>query len=421
MAERKNTQKRIHGVVRTGGRSAQTAARPERTASESEAVQQQAVQSMPRQRYYYDYSLLCALILIFAIGLIVIYSSSQYMAMQEKNNASYYFKRQLVIGGAGLIAAVIASLFDYRLLKGVLSRAAYIGSCGLLVFTLVGGLASHGKTRWLQILGGSFQPTELAKIGLIVFMAAFIAERGPNMNKRQNWSRVIIYGLIPTGLIASQNISSGVIVAMITAIMMFVALDYYKIFFALLAAAGAFIAGLKPALHWIIIHSGMTESPSHYALKRVFGWAAPEIFEGDAYQTVQGLYAIGSGGMTGHGLGDSIQKYGAIPEVQNDMIFTIVCEEFGFIGAATIVILYIYILVRIYKIAVNARDLFGTMLCTGVMAHLGLQAVLNIAVVTAVIPNTGVTLPFISYGGSAILFTMLEMGIVLSVAHRIRV
>lgn len=417
MAERRDRQKTVYSA-KSG-----TAYRVERgqVITDRQAVNNNVSVKKPGARYFYDYSLLCALILLFAIGLIVIYSSSQYMAFQEKNNATFYFKRQLTIGGFGLIVAVVASLFDYRLLKGILSRIAYIGSCGMLLFTLILGQASHGKTRWLQLFGSSFQPTELAKIGLIIFLAAFAAERGPNMNKTKNWVRAAIYGAVPALLVGSQNISSGVIVAMITAIMLFIALDNYVVFFGLLAAAGAFVAGLKPGLHWLILRSGMTESPSHYALKRVFGWAAPEIFEGDAYQTVQGLYAIGSGGMTGHGLGESIQKYGAIPEVQNDMIFTIVCEEFGFIGAATIVLLYIYILVRIYNIAINARDLFGTMLCTGVMAHLGLQVVLNIAVVTAVIPNTGVTLPFISYGGSAVLFTMLEMGLVLSVAHRIKV
>ena len=154
-------------------------------------------------------------------------------------------------------------------------------------------------------------------------------------------------------------------------------------------------------------------------MRRILGWASPETFPDDAYQTLQSLYAIGSGGITGHGLGDSIQKFGKLPEAQNDMIFSIVCEEFGFIGAATLMLLFMYLIYRIYQVARNANDMLGTMLCTGVMAHLGIQVVLNIAVVTGVIPNTGVTLPFISYGGSAVLFTMCEIGLVLSVAHKI--
>ena len=381
------------------------------------------IEAAPKRRpmAYFDYSLLCAVLLMFAIGLIVIYSSSQYMALQEKSDASYYFIKQLKYGGAALIVGLLTTKIDYKYLKGPVSQAGYIASIVLLMATLAFGLASHGRTRWMSFMGGSFQPTEIAKIGVILMFATFVSRLGPYMNKRENIWKGVLIGALPAVIIASQNISSGIIVAMMTAIMLFVAIDNYKVFYGLLAAAAAVLASLKPLLHYIIIHTGMTESPSKYYLKRIVGWAAPEIFGTDAYQTVQGLYAIGSGGITGHGLGDSIQKYGAIPEVQNDMIFTIVCEEFGVMGAAFIILLYIYILYRIYNIAINARDVFGTMICTGVLAHLGLQAVLNIAVVTAVIPNTGVTLPFISYGGTAIICTMFEIALVLNVAHRIRV
>ncbi len=358
---------------------------------------------------------------MFAIGLIVIYSSSQYMALQEKNDAAFYMQKQLKYGCAALIAGLITTRVDYKILKGPLSQIGYWGCIALLLVTIISGIASHGKTRWMAFMGRSFQPTEFAKIGLILFFATYVAQRGTNMNKPKYIWRSICIAALPAVITASQNISSGVIVVMMTTIMLFVAIDNYKAFYGLLALAAAVVAGLKPALHYLIIHMGITESPSKYYLKRIVGWAAPEIFSTDAYQTVQGLYAIGSGGIIGHGLGDSIQKYGAIPEVQNDMIFTIVCEEFGVLGAAFIILLYIYILYKIYNIAVNARDLFGTMICTGVMAHLGLQAVLNIAVVTAVIPNTGVTLPFISYGGSAIICTMLEIALVLNVAKRIKV
>lgn len=372
-------------------------------------------------RTYFDYSLFSAVLLIFAIGLIVIYSSSQYMALQEKNDAAFYMQKQLKYGAAALVIGLITTKIDYKILKGSLSKIGYWLCIGLLLATIISGIASHGKTRWMALMGRSFQPTEFAKIGLILLFSTYVAQLGTYMNKPKHIWHAICIGALPAVIIASQNISSGIIVAMMTAIMLFVAIDNYKAFYALLALAAATVAGLKPALHYLIIQMGITESPTKYYLKRIFGWAAPEIFSTDAYQTVQGLYAIGSGGIIGHGLGDSIQKYGAIPEVQNDMIFTIVCEEFGVLGAAFIILLYIYILYRIYNIAVNARDLFGTMICTGVMAHLGLQAILNIAVVTAVIPNTGVTLPFISYGGSAIIGTMFEIALVLNVAKRIKV
>ncbi len=375
-------------------------------------------------RYFYDYSLLFAIIFIFALGLLIIYSSSQYMASLEKQgNSGYYFMKQLTIGGAGLIGAIIMSFLDYRWLKNLFNGAcvkiAYLASIGLLLFTLVGGLASHGKSRWVVIMGVNFQPAEVAKVGLILALALFISKYGPATKEPKNLIRAIVLGLVPTILIVTQNISSAVIVALIAAVMIFVAVDDVKSFVVLgtMALAGFFSA--KPLVRKYIEVTGTVTRPEKYYMRRIFGWAAPEIFPDDAYQTQQSLYAIGSGGMTGHGLGESIQKFGKIPEVQNDMIFAILCEEFGFIGAATLIVLFIYIIYRIYQIAINASDLFGTMICTGVMAHLGAQVVLNIAVVTNVIPNTGVTLPFISYGGSAILLTMAEVGLVLSVAHKI--
>ncbi|MBQ1424035.1 MAG: FtsW/RodA/SpoVE family cell cycle protein [Lachnospiraceae bacterium] len=388
-------------------------------------MQQSRSQAQPaaarKPRRYYDYSLLFGVIFIFALGLLVIYSSSQYTAMLEKGDAQFYFKKQLMIGSAGLVIAIVMSLFDYRLVKNaVVAYGAYLGACGLLLITLISGLASHGKTRWLVIAGISFQPAEVAKVGLIVLLAYYVSLHGPNMHKRKYLIRAIGYSIIPTILILKQNISSAFIVAMIAAVMLFVAIRNYAAFLALGTAALAALFSAKPLLHKYIVDNGMTTRPEKYWMRRIVGWAAPEIFEADAYQTMQGMYAIGSGGMTGHGLGESIQKFGKIPEVQNDMIFTIICEEFGFIGAATIILLFFYIIYRIYKIAYNAPDVFGTMLCAGVMAHLGLQVALNIAVVTMVIPNTGVTLPFISYGGSAVLVTMAEIGIVLSVAHQIR-
>ena len=416
----KQVQRLNNNRIKSSGTQARTNM-PQGSAASVQTNRTRAAAPQRKSGAYFDYSLFSAVLLIFAIGLIVIYSSSQYMALHEKGTASFYMTKQLKYGGTALILGLLTTKIDYKILKGPVSRLGYWGCIGLLLATIIVGIASHGKTRWMLLMGQSFQPTEFAKIGLILLFSTYVSQHGPNMNKPEHIWRSICIGALPAAIIATQNISSGIIVAMMTAIMLFVAIDNYKVFYALLAAAGVTVAGLKPLLHYIIIQAGITESPSKYYLKRIVGWAAPEIFGTDAYQTVQGLYAIGSGGIIGHGLGESIQKYGAIPEVQNDMIFTIVCEEFGVLGAAFIIILYIYILYRIYNIAVNARDLFGTMICTGVMAHLGLQAVLNIAVVTAVIPNTGVTLPFISYGGSAIVSTMLEIALVLNVAKRIRV
>ena len=376
-----------------------------------------------KQRYFYDTSLLCAVIFIFALGCLIIYSSSQYMAALERSgNSAYYFKRQLVIGGIGLLAAVFMSFMNYRWFdkfNAAAVKLAYWIPVALLGYTLIRGVASHGKSRWMSIAGIQFQPTEVAKIGLIIWIAWFISKKGKNIGKRENVLTVIAHAALPFVLILSQNISSAIIVALIAAVMLFVALENEKIFALLGVVSLALVAAVKFGIQLFIQQTGYSARSTHYWLRRILGWAAPETFPDDAYQTLQSLYAIGSGGLTGHGLGDSIQKFGKLPEAQNDMIFAIVCEEFGFIGAATLILLFMYLIYRIYQVAKNADDMFGTMLCTGVMAHLGIQAVLNIAVVTGAIPNTGVTLPFISYGGSAVLFTMCEIGLVLSVAHRI--
>ena len=155
-----------------------------------------------------------------------------------------------------------------------------------------------------------------------------------------------------------------------------------------------------------------------YQMERILSWLYPEKY--DAYQTMQGLYAIGSGGLTGQGLGESLQKLGPLPEAHNDMIFTVICEELGLFGAVSVILIFLFIIYRCMLIASNARDLFGSFLAIGVMAHISIQVVLNIAVVTNSIPNTGVTLPFISYGGTAVLILMAEIGLVLSVSNRIK-
>ena len=376
-----------------------------------------------KKKYYYDTSLLCAVIFVFALGCLIIYSSSQYTAALERNgNSAYYFKRQLVIGGIGLVCAVIMSLMNYRWLDkfhAIAVKISYWGSIGLLGITLVKGIASHGKARWINIFGIQFQPAEVAKIGLIIWIAWFISKKGRSIRERDNLLNIIGHAALPFVLIIKQNISSAIIVALIAAVMLFVALENEKIFAVLGVGALAGMAAIKCGIQFYIQQTGFSTRSTHYWMRRILGWASPETFPDDAYQTLQSLYAIGSGGITGHGLGDSIQKFGKLPEAQNDMIFSIVCEEFGFIGAATLMLLFMYLIYRIYQVARNANDMLGTMLCTGVMAHLGIQVVLNIAVVTGVIPNTGVTLPFISYGGSAVLFTMCEIGLVLSVAHKI--
>lgn len=373
---------------------------------------------VPKPRYYYDRSLLAIIFVTSLFGLLMIYSSSQYIAFMSGKDADYYFTHQAMFVAGGMLAALGISLLNYHWLR-YFAKFGILLAIALLLLVLLIGSSGKGAQRWLEIGGVRFQPTEPAKAALIVYLAAKIAQFGPRIGKWRNLRGVLLVSVIPILLVTKENLSSGIIMAGIVFVMLFVACRQWKWFVGLASAGIAAILAAKPLAAWTITRLNLSR-PESYHLRRVFGWALPERFPDDAYQTLQGLYAIGSGGLTGQGLGESIQKFGKLPEAQNDMIFTIICEELGFIGAAAVVLLFLCIIYRLMKIAQDSEDLFGSMLCVGIIAHLSIQVILNIAVVTGVIPNTGVTLPFISYGGSAVFFTLIEIGIALSVAHRIR-
>ena len=374
-----------------------------------------------RGKNAYDYPLLISVIFIFAFGLLMIYSGSRYVALIDHKDATYYFSRQLRRGCIGLAVAIVCSKVNYKYLKAAFFWiAAYLAALILPLVTLIMGAASHGKTRWLSVLETSFQPAELTKLGLIVSLSVILSAAGSRLKDKRFFWVIFGMGIIPAGLIFCENLSSGFIILFIVAVLMFAASERWKLFACTAAAGVGAFAAAKPLIRTFVEKSGYTSTPTQYWLRRILAWALPERYATESYQTTQGLYAIGSGGMLGRGLGESIQKFGKIPEVQNDMIFSVICEEFGFLGAATVIVLYMLILIRIYIVAKNCRDMFGKLLCCGVMAHIGIQVVLNIAVVTGVFPNTGVTLPFISYGGTAIMCTMAEIGIVLSVSNQNR-
>ena len=383
------------------------------------AQTQQAEAKQRRPKRFYDYSLLFAVLFISALGLIMVYSSSQYTAALRYNgDSTYLFKRQAQMIGIGLFLALAFSKVDYHLLRKF-SKPIYAIAIVLLVATMILGVASHGRTRWIRIAGIQFQPTEPAKIALIVMLSTLISRYGYYINKWKFARIYLLIAFIPTALIGQANLSSGIIMAGITVLMLFVGC---RIWWPFLCMGGMALAGLvftKPIITNWVLKNNITTTGS-YQLMRVLAWAMPERFSADSYQTLQGIYAIGSGGVTGQGLGESIQKFGKLPEAQNDMIFAIICEELGLIGAIAVIFIFFFIIYRLMRLAVNAPDLFGSMLCIGIMAHISLQVILNIAVVTNVIPNTGVTLPFISYGGSAVIFTLAEIGIALSVSNRIR-
>lgn len=368
-------------------------------------------------RHFYDYSLLFCIIFLTAFGLVMIYSASSYSAQLEYDgNAAYFMLRQGKIAAAGFVFMLIISKMDYHFFARF-AVPAYGMSYLLMIAVSLIGTEANGKRRWLRLGPISFQPTEFVKIALIVMLAAVIAEMGSRINKWKSMGFVLALTAPLAGLVAMNNLSSGIIIMGISVSMLFVACRIKWPFFlggAACMGTLAFAGPIGKALNTI----GLLQD---YQYNRILAWLNPESDPTDkGFQVLQGLYAIGSGGLTGQGLGESIQKLGFLPESQNDMIFAIICEELGLFGAVSIILIFLFMIYRFMLIAWNAPDLLGGLLVVGVMGHIAIQVILNIAVVSNSIPNTGITLPFISYGGTSILFLMAEMGIVLSVSNQIK-
>lgn len=368
-----------------------------------------------KQQSYYDYSMLILVIFIVAFGLVMVYSASSYTAQtkQEYNyDAAYFLKRQAWAVLLGIVAMLIVSKFDYRLLirpighlKIRLVTCLYLLSIVLQIVVLFVGKELNGSKRWLNIAGMGFQPSEITKIAVILYTSYLIYKAPRAMNKGLGVLRVFIFMLVPIMAVAIENFSTALVIGVIMAGICFVS-SKKKWFYGIAALLCTGVGGL------FIVLGGA------YRVERFEIWRNIETHE-KGHQIRQGMYAIASGGMFGTGLGQSMQKLGFIPEAFNDMIFTIICEELGLFGAIVVVSMFLILIWRIFIIAVNAPDLFGGLICAGVLIHIALQVILNICVVTNFVPATGVSLPFISYGGTSVSILLAEMGLVLSVSNRI--
>ena len=355
-----------------------------------------------------DYSLLVVVVFLLGFGLVMLYSSSYYSASLKFNDAAWYLKKQIVATALGIVAMIFSTFFDYRWFKKF-TWIIFIGSL-LSVFLVLTplGIEANGARRWVDLKVISIQPAEIVKIAVILCMAAILSYNVKKVNGLISILMVYTLALIPAGMIflITDNFSSALIVAAIGAIMLIVACKNNKGFIALI------IILMAIAVVGLLLLGG-------FRATRIMVWLNPEQYSSKGgFQVLQGLYAIGSGGLFGKGLGQSVQKLGFVPEAQNDMIFTIICEELGLFGGIAVLLLFAFLIWRFMVIANNATDLYGSLVAVGVMAHIAVQVILNVAVVTNTIPNTGVTLPFISYGGTSVVFLLSEMGIVLSVARR---
>ena len=342
------------------------------------AVQKKSWKKPKRRPQAMDYSILFLVLFLVGFGLVILYSTSSYKASLLYNDTTYWVKKQALFAAMGICGMLFIATRDYHIWqkKWWFAWVIYGGVIGLLLLTFAIGAASHGSQRWISIGPFSLQPSELAKIGIILFLAAYISSKSREMRQ---WKKMVI------PFVATPLLVPFVVIGLIG-----------------VAGAGGLL---------------LTQG---YRMERITVWLDPAASE-KGHQTIQGLYAIGSGGLFGKGLGQSMQKLGFLPEANNDMIFSVICEELGLFGALCVLALFFALIWRFMVIAVNAPDLYGSMIVVGVIAHIGIQVFINIAVATNTIPNTGIPLPFISYGGSSLVFMLLEMGLVLSVSRYINV
>ena len=347
-----------------------------------------------------DYTLLVIVFLLVAVGLVILYSTSAYNGDVKFHDSFYYLKKQVFATILGLVMMFWVAGIDYHVWQQF-AAVCYLAAVGLSIAVMLFGKEYNGSKRWLSLGPFSFQPSEFAKVALIIFLSWIVTKHAKTIAKTGTMFRIVLWMLPIVGLVGTSNLSTAIIILGIGVVLVFVASPRYAQFVGMGVLGCAFM-GIFLALE-------------SYRLERLAIWRNPENYE-KGYQTLQGLYAIGSGGLFGTGLGNSVQKLGFVPEAQNDMIFSIICEELGLVGAAFIVFLFMILIWRFFLIATHSRDLFGALIASGAMAHMMIQVILNIAVVTNTIPNTGITLPFISYGGTSVVFLLIEMGLVLSVS-----
>ena len=362
-----------------------------------------------------DLPFLLLVLLLTGIGLIMMFSASFPSAYYESGDGAYYFKRQLVFAILGIAAMLVLGRINYARWRGI-SRIAMFVALFLLVLVIIPGvgITRNNATRWLgvgEVL--TFQPSEIAKLAVVLYFANSISMKKEKMlDFREGVLPYMAYlGIFAVLMMLEPHLSGTIIIVVTGAVMM--VLGGIRGWLVALGLGGA---GLGAFTYVKLVEKGII----HYGAGRIQMWHDPwQDFLGDGWQQCQCLISIGSGGLWGVGLGKSRQKFLYLPEEHNDCIFAIVCEELGLIGACVIMLLFAALIIRGFWIALHARDRFGALLAAGIMTQIGLQTFLNIAVVSGLVPNTGVSLPFFSYGGTALALQLAEMGLVLSVSRQI--
>lgn len=374
------------------------------------AIEREAI---PVKRHQCDFTLLVAIILLCFVGIVMITSSSYYFSYNKFGDSLHFFKRQIIWLALGLGVMFFISNMHYKVFKRF-SLPTYLLSIFFLILVLLIGQEINGAKRWLF----GFQPSEFAKIATTIFMASYISKNYKYVKTWKYLLNVLILVGIPVLLIGVENMSTALVVLTIGGALIFlsgVPLRRLMLMVLPVGGLGTFFLML-PVLN--IPGLSKLAEDLMYRINRIQVWKNPWSDPlGGGFQTIQSLYAVGSGGLFGVGLGQSLQKRGFIPEAHNDIIFSIICEELGLLGAVVVILLFTILIWRGIKVAMNAPDLFSSLLAAGAVTQVAVQVIINVAVNTNTIPVTGMPLPFISYGGSSLLFLMMSMGILLNVSR----
>lgn len=362
-----------------------------------------------------DFMLLFLILLLVMFGVVMVFSASYYHSIDHYSDRFYFLKKQGMWAIISTISMFIVMNINYKFWKKI-APLAYIGSISLVAIVLIIGVSAKGATRWLKFGVLGFQPSEFAKIGLIIFLSSLMGRGLKKISNNKNVFKYMMLILVPTILVGIENWSTALVIFGVGCVLVYISsLDLKVMYFILMVVVVVYVG-----LYFIVPHMELTKYvPDKYKsrIHRVEVWLNPwSDPKDDGFQTIQSLYAVGSGGIFGLGIGKSRQKLGYIPEAHNDIIFSIVCEELGLIGAFLVIFTFMMLIYKGIKIAINAPDAFACLVATGITSLVAIQVIINIAVITNVIPVTGMSLPFISYGGSSLLSLMSAMGILLNIS-----
>ncbi len=364
----------------------------------------------------FDFVLFITILILLAIGIVMVLSASSPKALSEDGDSYSYVRKQAIFAIIGIALMLVISKIDYKI-YAKFANIAYIGSIVMLASTKFLGSSSKGATRWLNLGFVKFQPSEIVKIALIVFYAVWLTK---NRDKLKDFKKGFVVPLLfiaPIALIllfVQNHLSVTIIIVAVISIMMLMAGTKLKYFL----ISGIILAVVGGTALFTYIQIKEPEEEGSFRLARITTFLDPwSDAKGDGWQIIQSLYAIGSGGLFGAGLGESKQKFLYIPEPHNDFIFSVLAEELGFIGCIVVIILFAVLIWRGLLVSIRAKDMFGSLLAVGITSLVGLQAIMNIAVVTSSMPNTGIPLPFFSYGGTALVILLSSMGILLNISR----